>query len=289
MGNVIQISLLIGVVYIMVEWFARDYINPIKLFNKSKISRSLRSGINNLYDKKILRNSKRNITATKVIVASLIMFLVSVLILFLYIKVLSTAVILSIPFLVSPIILSKILIDVNRDKISKQIPFYTINIKNQMKEENDIVQAIKRARVEEPLARHIEKFKLNVFNGMNVISAFEKLKNDVNVKDFTELIDSFEVCYKNGGDFVKILEKFIFMKTKERMQKEETEEKAFSAVITLIVMMLLSIFVIMTFVFGNNEYANIIRGTFGGKLILNINAISYMITAWIIIRVYKEN
>ena len=78
------------------------------------------------------------------------------------------------------------------------------------------------------------------------------------------------------------------MKTKERMQKEETEEKAFSSVITLIVMMLLSVFVIITFVFANDEYANIIRTTAGGKVILNINAISYMVMSWIITRVYRE-
>ncbi len=289
MTKIVQIGFLMGIVYLMIEWATREYINPIRLFNRGKLSRSLSEGISGLYNMKILRNNKRRITVTRVIVISIIMFLTSVIILFLYIKVLSTAVILSIPFFVSPIILSKILIEINKEKISKQIPFYTINIKNQMKEENDIVQAIKKARVEEPLAKHIEKFKLNVFNGMNVITAFERLKKEVDVKDFSELVDSFEVCYKNGGNFVKILEKFIFMKAKERMQKEETQENAFSAVITLITMTLLSIFVIIVFVFGNAEYANIVRNTFGGKLILNINAISYMIMAVIIVRVYKED
>lgn len=284
---IIQFFVLMIVVFLTIEWALKDYANPIKLFKRSKLVYNLNSEIDNLYSNRILSNKIR-INAIKVIVISIIIFLISTLVLYIYIKVLSTSVILSIPFLLSPLIISKILIRRNKEKISKQIPFYTINIKNQMKEENDIIQAIKRAKVEEPLAKYIEKFKLNVFSGMNVITAFERLKNDVGVKEFSELVDSFEVCYKNGGDFVKILEKFILMKTKERMQKEETEEKAFSSVITLIVMMLLSVFVIITFVFANDEYANIIRTTVGGKVILNINAISYMVMSWIITRVYRE-
>lgn len=287
MTGIIQFGFLITVVYLIVEWALKDYINPIKLFKRSKFARSLSSEIDNLYSNQITSNKMR-INSIKVMTISIIAFLISVLVLYMYIKVLSTSIILSVPFLLSPLILSKILIRRSKEKISKQIPFYTINIKNQMKEENDIIQAIKRARVEEPLAKYIEKFKLNVFSGMNVITAFEKLKNDVAVREFSELIDSFEVCYKNGGEFVKILEKFILMKTKERMLKEETEEKAFSSVITLIVMMLLSVFVIVTFVFANNEYASIIRSTVGGRLILNINAISYMVMSWMITRVYKE-
>ena len=284
---IIQFLVLMIVVFFIIEWALKDYANPFKLFKRSKLVYNLNSEIDNLYNNRILSNKIR-INAIKVIVISIIIFLISTLVLYIYIKVLSTSVILSIPFLLSPLIISKILIRRNKEKISKQIPFYTINIKNQMKEENDIIQAIKRAKVEEPLAKYIEKFKLNVFSGMNVITAFERLKNDVGVKEFSELVDSFEVCYKNGGDFVKILEKFILMKTKERMQKEETEEKAFSSVITLIVMMLLSVFVIITFVFANEEYANIIRTTVGGKVILNINAISYMVMSWIITRVYRE-
>ena len=286
--EIIQFSLLICAVYIMVEWAIKDYISPVKLLNRSKMFHSLNVELQNLNIKRGLRGKVR-ITTLTVIIISAILFLIFVFILFIYIRILSTAVILSLPILISPIIISKILVIRNKEKISKQIPFYTINIKNQMKEDNDIVQAIKRTKVEEPLKKHIDKFKLNVFNGMNVISAMEKLKNDVDVKDFGEMIETFEVCYKNGGDFVKVLEKIILMKTKERMYKEETEEKAFTSVVTLIIMMLLSVFVIATFVFGNLEYANIVRSTFGGKLILNLTAISYMVMTWIIAKVYKED
>ncbi|MBR6688731.1 MAG: hypothetical protein IKL68_01790 [Clostridia bacterium] len=273
---------------ILIEWSKKDYINPLIIFKQSKIARLITDKVNILYDKKIINFNKKYLTVLKITTISFVLYLISIIILYSYIKVLSTSMILSIPFLISPLIISKILIERNKQIISKQIPFYAINIKNQIKDENNIIQAIKRARVEEPLARHINEFLTSVFNGANVISSFNKLKQDVDVKDFTELINSFEDCYKNGGDFVRVLEKYIIINTKERLQKTEMEEKAFSSIVTLVVMTFLNILVIITFVFGNAEYANIVRGTNAGRAILNLNAITYMLTSIIIFRVYKE-
>lgn len=275
-------------VFITIEWKKLDYINVFELLKQSKLSRYISEKINILYDKKIINLDKKYMGTLKIISISIILFVTSVLILYLYVKVLSTAILLSIPVLILPVIISNLAIEINKQKINKQIPFYAINIKNQMKDENNIVQAIKKAKVEEPLAKHINEFTANVFNGMNVINAFNILKKRVEVKEFTELINSFEACYKNGGDFVEIIEKYILLKTKERLIKEETKEKVFSSVITLIIMNVLNIIVIITFVFENVEYADSVRNTVVGHSILNLNVITYMITGIIIAKMYKE-
>lgn len=275
-------------VYLIIEWAKRNYISPLVIYKQSKIARAITTNLDELYSKKIININKKYLSILKITGISLFLFILSAFLLNMYIKVLSTSCILSIPILISPIIISKILIEKNKQKILKQLPFYVVNIKNQMKEDNNIIQAIKRAKVEEPLAKYINEFVSNVFNGVNVIESFNKLKQDVDVKDFTELINSFEVCYKNGGDFLNILEKYIHIKTKERLQKEETEEKAFSSVMTLIIMNVLNVIVIITFAFGNENYASIIRNTVVGRVILNINAITYMLTVITIAKVYKE-
>ena len=127
---IILFFVLMIVVFLTIEWALKDDVKPIKLFKRSKLAYNLNSEIDNLYSNRILSNKIR-INAIKVIVISIIIFLISTLVLYIYIKVLSTSVILSIPFLLSPLIISKILIRRNKEKISKQIPFYTINIKNQ--------------------------------------------------------------------------------------------------------------------------------------------------------------
>ena len=53
-------------------------------------------------------------------------------------------------------------------------------------------------------------------------------------------------------------------------------------------MLILNIIVILFFVLGNEEYAEIVRGTFVGQMILNFNAVSYMVIAWLISKIYKE-
>lgn len=280
--------LLAIVIYILIGWAKKDYINPLIIYKQSKVAKAITKTINNLYEKKIISVNKKYLTALKISLVSLILFLISVILIYIYIKVLSTAIILSIPILISPLILSKILIFKNKQRISKQLPFYVVNIKNQMKDENNIIQAIKRAKVEAPLSKYINEFTATVFNGGNVFSAFEKLKKDVNVKDFTELINSFEVCYKNGGDFLKILEKYILMKTKERLYKQEMEEKSFASIVTLLAMNIMNIVVIITFVLANNEYASFIRGSVIGRVILNFNVITYMLSLVTIFRIYKE-
>ena len=275
-------------IYILLEWSKRDYINPLVIYKQSKIARLVTTNLDELYNKNIININKKYLSVLKITGISLVLFFLSTFFLNLYIKVLSTSCILSIPVLISPIIISKILIGRNKQKILKQLPFYVVNIKNQMKEDNNIIQAIKKSKVEEPLAKYINEFVTNVFNGANVIESFNKLKQDVDVRDFTELINSFEVCYKNGGDFLSILEKYIHIKTKERLQKEEVEEKTFSSVMTLIIMNVLNVVVVITFALRNENYASIIRNTLAGRVILNINAITYMLTLLVIAKVYKE-
>jgi len=123
---------------------------------------------------------------------------------------------------------------------------------------------------------------------MNVIEAFDLLKADVNIKIFTTFINSCEVCYLNGGDFNKVLERYINMITKENIHKESAREKAYADILTLIIMIILNILVIVMFVFTNNEYAQIMKETFFGRLILNFNAVSYILIAYLISKIYKE-
>ena len=165
---------------------------------------------------------------------------------------------------------------------------YAVNLKNHVSEDNNIIKAIQMTSVEEPLEKYIDKFTSNIKRGLNVIQAFEDLKNEVNIKNFDYLINSCETCYLNGGDFVKVLEQYINITTKENTEKESSKEKAYSDMLTLIIMVILNIFVVVCFVLANKDYAYIIRSTFVGRAILSLNALSYLVIAYLVSKMYKE-
>ena len=218
----------------------------------------------------------------------IIIFILALIFFYSYIKVFSTACILAIPFLISPIIIFKIILNKEKADILKVLPMYIINLKNHVSEDNNIIKAIGLVFAEEPLSKYLLEFKSKISRGVNVIEAFEALKQSVNVKSFSLLIDACQTCYISGGDFSKVLEQYLNIVTKENIHKESTKEKAYSDVLTLIAMIILNMFVIVAFVFANKEYASIIRGTVIGKVILNINALSYILIACFISRIYKE-
>lgn len=244
--------------------------------------------IEELKKRNIILKGTKWIAPKNLIGISILLFILSAVVLSYIIGVASTAVILSIPVLISPVIISKMLIKKNKRKILASLPMYAVNIKNYITEENNIISAIMRASVEPPLAVFVEKFKNNVSKGVNVLEALEILDKDVEVKEFSDLISGIKLCYKNGGDFVSVLEKYILIITKEAAYKEETEEKALSSILTLLIMICLNVIVVF-FILSNKEYADIIRTTFAGKITLNLNAISYMVIAGLISKIYKED
>jgi len=254
---------------------------------KIKFISSISNYLVELEKRQILLKHIKMLTPVNIVIISVTLFVLSIILFNFAIGVLSTSIILSIPILVSPFIISKMLIKRNKHNILYSLPMYAVNLKNYISEDNNIIAAIMKTSVEPPLKIFIERFKGNVSRGVNVIEALDMLNREVDVKEFSDLIEGVKLCYINGGNFVSVLEKYISIITKEQTYKEESEEKAFSSILTLIIMIVLNIAVVL-FILNNNEYSIIIRTTFMGKLILNINAISYMGIAVIMGKIYKE-
>ena len=284
--NIINIIALATIIYFLTYAITinilKDKIKQTRVYNK--FSECIFLSIK----RKLIPNRLMVITPLVVFLIMVLLGLISFAIFNSYLKIISTAFILSLPFFISPILIIKILLNKERTNIIKILPMYVVNIKNHMAEDNNIISAIQRTNVEEPLKKYIITFKTNISRGMSAIAAFDLLKQEVNVKVFTDFINSCQVCYLNGGDFNRVLEQFIDIITKENIHKESSKEKAYADILTLIIMIVLNILVIVMFVFANKEYANIIRETFFGRLVLNFNAISYIFIAYLISRIYKE-
>lgn len=239
-------------------------------------------------NRKLLPSKISKLNSTIILIIMLAIFIISFLLFYSYLKILSTSIILAIPFSMFPIIVIKILFNKEKSNIIKSLPMYVINIKNHIADENNIISAIQKTIAQEPLSKYINNFKNNISRGMNAIEAFEILKKEVNIKMFDTFINACEVCYINGGNYKRVLENYINIITKENVHKESSKEKAYADILTLMIMVVLNVLVIVLFVFTNEEYVQIIRNTVIGRLILNFNAISYIIIAYLVSRIYKE-
>lgn len=257
--SVMLFGILTTIIYMLLKWFDMQTIKKKMVNNKwyNKLSDYLML----VAKKDLLPKKLKWLNPIAIVFSMLVLFLMSFVLFYNYFKITSTAVILSLPISIFPILIIKILLNKEKSQIIKLLPLYAVNIKNHIDEDNNIIYALQRTIVEEPLKKYMNEFKNNISRGMNVMEAFDILKKDVDVKDFTTFINSCEGCYLNGGSFSKVLEHYIKIITKENVHKEASKEKAYSDILTLIIMVVLNVLVIVTFVFTNKEYAQIIRET----------------------------
>lgn len=287
----IAIILISVLIFAIIIYLIITNVKTNKLKSKiiqTKSYKKLSEYINMTLKRNLVSRKKSILNPAFLIIIMLGVFIVFFVLFYSYIKVLSTAIILSLPFLFSPVILFRILLNREKTRIIRILPMYVVNIKNHIDRDNNIIGAIQKTTVEQPLKKYIDEFKNNVSRGMNVIEAFNTLGQEVNVKVFDAFVNACQVCYINGGDFNKVLERYINIITKENIHKESTKEKAYADIITLLIMVVLNVLVVVMFVFTNKEYASIMRETFFGKLVLNFNALSYILIAYLISRIYKE-
>ena len=284
--SILNTIIICSIIYLMLSSIKFNNVKSKIIHTKAykRLSEYVLLGIK----RKILPKKLNTIKPIFLFVVMLVLFIIAFILFNSYLKVASTALILSIPFFLSPIFVIKILINNEKKNIVKILPMYAVNIKNHISDDNNIIVAFQRTTVEEPLKKYIDVFKANISRGMNVIEAFDLLKESVDVAQFSVFIDACQVCYINGGSFNSVLERYMRIIAKENVHKESTKEKAYADVLTLIVMAILNIIVIVMFVFTNKEYSQIIRETFLGRVILNSNAVSYIVIAYLISKIYKE-
>lgn len=176
-----------------------------------------------------------------------------------------------------------------KNKILKILPTYIISLETYTHIKNDIIVAFKNTKTVEPLRKYIDRFNMYVKKGINVIEAFELLKKDIDINEMNSFISSLQICYANGGNFNILLKRYSELISKINLQKEKEEQENFSSILILVILIIINIFLLFSFVFSNEEYKNIITETFVGKIILNINVISYIFIYFVITKIKRKD
>lgn len=216
------------------------------------------------------------ISVLSILILSIFIFLVTFIITYKFLHLFFSSLILSLFGLVLPYFIIRYFSYCRKIKILRIFPNYVINLKNYTDVNNDIVDAFRRASVEEPLNSYIDKFNISLQKGVKLYDAFETLKNNINIKRINQFITLLQFCYIYGGNFGELLDKFSKIQMKTNLSREKEKQKIFSSKVVLVVLIILNMYIMFGFILTNNEYYNILVKTFAGNMILNINIVSYI-------------
>ncbi|MEG1705735.1 MAG: hypothetical protein RR290_04100 [Clostridia bacterium] len=289
--KVFNFFVIIFIIYFVLQLFF-DHI-----YNLKKYKSVLKEKSSNIFTKLIfvINDSKLDIkikninivTTFSVIIFSIILFICIFVVSYNYLKIFSSSLILASISIFLPYNLLKYISYMNKQKIIKIFPNYILSLKNYTDVNNDIVEAFSRADVQEPLKSYINKFNISVQKGIRIYDAFEGLKNDINIKRINEFLTLLQFCYINGGNFTKLLDKFSKIQMKINIQNEKEKQEIFSSKLVLILLILLNIYILFGFILQSKEYFDILTCTVIGKLILNLNILSYIVIMYIYTKLNK--
>jgi len=236
----------------------------------------------------ILKIGNINIVSTlTILIITIAISIITFIISYNFLHIFSSSLIISIFSSFLPYLIIKSFSYHKKTKILNNFPNYIISLKNYTDVSNDIIEAFRRATVEEPLKTYIEKFNVSLQKGVKIYDAFESLKKSINIKKINEFITLLQFCYMYGGDFGNLLDKFSKIQMKTNLQREKEKQKIFSSKLVLIILILLNMYILFGFVMTNSEYYNILVKTFIGNLILNINILSYIFIFYMYIQLNK--
>lgn len=182
--------------------------------------------------------------------------------------------IIALPFSFTPILILKIIADFNDERIEKIVPNFLLQLKNYTQINNDIIYALKETKTIEPLQSYVNKFLLEIHNGIKFENAIDNLNEKVRIKELEKLFNNIKSCYISGGSFSELINKSYYMITAIQKEKTARKEETKSARMVLIILVLLDLLVYFTFINNDRENYMIMQKSLIGNLILYWNFIS---------------
>lgn len=193
---------------------------------------------------------------------------------FSFLKVFSLSLIASIPTVLFPFIILNSIGTYKEERLEKVFLNFLLQLKNHAKISNDITSAFREIETVEPLQSFINKFNIELSSGIKFAVAIEHLKEKISIAKFKEFFSNVQYCYLYGGDFTELIEKNYNMISELQNEKGKRLQETKGARMVLVVLMLLNLFVYITYIKNNYENYLIMQRSIVGIMILYWNFIS---------------
>ncbi len=206
---------------------------------------------------------------------------------FSFFKVFSLSLIASIPCVLFPFIILSSIGTYKEEKLEKVFLNFLLQLKNHAKISNDITSAFREVETIEPLQSFINKFNIELNSGIKFAVAMEHLKEKISITKFKEFFSNVQYCYLYGGNFTELIEKNYNMISELQNEKNKRLQETKGARMVLVVLMLLNLFVYITYIKNNYENYLIMQKSVIGMMILYWNFISMWLLIWLSNKVKK--
>ena len=266
------------------EEFLRNYEKNKKIKIAQKFNVIYK--INLLIDK---ANMKRNLLVNPICILlySGICVLLAYHLVFRFFKLHTLSLIVSLPCMFVPVLILSFIATQKEEKIEKAFLNFLLQIKNYTKISNDITSAFQEVDTVEPLRSYIHKFNIELGSGVRFETAIEHLKEKISIVKFRDFFSNLQYCYLYGGSFPELIDKNYRMIADLQQEKNKRLQETKSARLVLIILMVLNLYVYMTYIKSNYENYLIMQKSFFGMAILYWNFISMWGLLWFSMRVKK--
>lgn len=201
----------------------------------------------------------------------------------------SVGLIMGIPSFFIPLIILELLRDRKEAFMERVLGDFLLQLKNNTKIHNDIIEAFRNVQNSciEPLSVLTKQFLAEINSGISVETALDNFKDKVGIQKFKLLLTNIRHCYIFGGDFTELLDKTQKFIADIQQEKKQRIRETRAARIVLFILILLDLHIYFNFIGTQPNYINIMKTTFYGQLILNINFISIWFVMWLAYLVKK--
>ena len=284
----LQIILLCLIVSLLINIFNKNNFKKIISKNNLKKNKVRTSVINMIEDLdiKITLFNYNLFTYLGFVIISFMLCAIFYILSYKYLNLIIPSLLVGVIFSCIPYIVLKILIRNKEKKILNIFPTYLVNLKTYTRVDNNIIKAINQTKASKPLKKYIEMFNILIAKGTSIYDSFENLKKNINIDKISEFITLLQHCSINGGDVTNILDKYSKIQMKINLKNQKEKQNIYTSKASLITLLILDIYILLTFTLGDSNNFNIITTTFIGQVILNINIISLIIIGYLY---YKIN
>ncbi|MBQ9279760.1 MAG: hypothetical protein IJ215_01760 [Clostridia bacterium] len=270
------------------ERYYEEFLKNYEKNKKIKIAQKLNViyKINLLIDK---ANVKRNILMNPIamILYSIAFAIFAYQVAFGFLKLHTLSLIVSLPCVFIPTLILNFVATYKEEKIEKIFLNFLLQIKNYTKISNDITSAFREVDTVEPLKTYIKKFNIELGSGVKFEIAIEHLKEKISIAKFRDFFSNLQYCYLYGGSFPELIDKNYKMIEALQNEKNKRLQETKSARLVLVILMILNLYVYMTYIKSNYENYLIMQKSFFGMAILYWNFISMWGLLWFSMRVKK--
>ena len=231
------------------EYYYKEFLKKYDKSKKVKLTEklNLKYKINMLLDK---AGVQQNIFVNMftVILCAFICFVGMYLFVFSVFKIVGISIIVAMPATFIPFVVLNIISVYKTEKLEKVFLNFLLQLKNYTKIGNDVVSSMKSVHTLEPLQSYINKFTLEINNGIKFETAIEHLKDKIRIKKIKEFFTNVQYCYLYGGDFSCLIDKSYKIISEIQKEKNKRKQETQGARVVLIILILLNVFVYVNFI-----------------------------------------